>query len=163
MILMSIPGAHGTSQPESGGYATGVNSNADPGTLNPGWGTDEILWIAVCGCGETGTGGAFQGVIGSGTNYTDFFVTGISADVVGGIEGAVAFRQLSTALEDPSAFNTDTSNARWGAITIAVRPGAIAFTDAPAELAAGTGAAFDVTAEALWPIPDLLMAPMVPA
>lgn len=126
-ILLSIAGAHASTPPESGGYATGVNSNADSGTLNPsGWDTEDTLWISVAGVGETATGGAFQGIIGGPTGYSDLAVTGISADVVGGIDGGAAFLQSAVASEDPPAYNTDTSNSRWGAITIAIRPAAAA-------------------------------------
>lgn len=122
-ILMSIPGAHATSPPEAGGRASGVNSNADSGSFNPSWAAEDILWITVCGDGETSTAGSYQGIIGGpGGSYTDDAVTGISGDVVGGVEGGVSFRQLNADSEDPTAWNTDVSNARWGAIVIAVRP-----------------------------------------
>ena len=130
MILLAIPGAHATSPPEAGGYAAGVNANANPGSVTASWGAEDNLWIAVCGCGETATGGAFQGVIGTVSGYTDFFATTQSADVIGGIEAGVAFLQSAVATEDPPAFNTDTSNARWGAITIVVRPAAVTTQDA---------------------------------
>lgn len=123
-ILLSIPGAHASAAPEAGGYATGTNSNADPGSITPSWGSDDNLWIAVCGVGETSTAGSFTGVIGVPSGYSDEAASGISADVVGGIEGSAAFLQNAAASEDPATFNTDTSNARWGAITIAVRPAA---------------------------------------
>lgn len=129
MILLSIPGAHLTTPPEAGGRASSTNSNADAGSLDPaGWATEDTLWITLCGVGETATGGAFQGVIGGpGGSWTDFDETAISGDVVGGMDMGIAFLQSAVASVDPDAFNTDVSNARWGAITIAVRPAAIAY------------------------------------
>ena len=121
-FLLSIEGAHATAPPESGGYGSGANANADAGDLAASWGADDTLWIAVAGCGETATGGSFTGMASAPASYTDYAETGISADVVGGIEGAVAFRQLNAASEDPGTFTNDVSNSRWGACTIAIRP-----------------------------------------
>ena len=125
-FLLSIEGAHDTTPPESGGYGSGANANADAGSLDPsGWDAEDTLWIAVAGCGETATGGSFTGMASAPTSYVDYAETGISADVVGGIEGAVAFRQLNAASEDPGTFSNDVSNSRWGACTLAIRPAAV--------------------------------------
>lgn len=121
--LLSIPGAHPSTVPESGGMFTGTTTAADPTAFNPaGWGTEDTLWIAVGGSGEVATTGAFTGVASAPTNYTDYAESGISADAVGGVEGAVAFRQLNAASEDVGPFSVDLSNARNVALVIAVRP-----------------------------------------
>jgi hypothetical protein len=124
LILMSIPDAHASTPPEAGGYITASLANADSGSLDPaGWGTDDTLWMTVAGCGETGTAGSFTGIATTNpTNYTGIAESGISQDIAGGIEGAIAFRQRNAASEDPAAFSNDVSAARAGAITIAVRP-----------------------------------------
>lgn len=124
MWLMSIAGAHASAAPEGTGTATGTNSNADSPSHTASWGSDDNLWIAVADVGETSTAGAFQGVIGSPSGYGDELRSAVSADVVGGVQGSVAFLQSAVATEDPAAWNTDTSNARWRAATIAVRPAA---------------------------------------
>jgi hypothetical protein len=123
-ILMSIPGAHASTAPEAGGYVTGTNANGNAGSLDPaGWGTEDTLWIVAQGCGEDATTGSFTGLSTTPpTNYGSMATTGISADVVGGLEGGVVFRQNAAGSEDPSAWTNDTSNTRVGAITIAVRP-----------------------------------------
>lgn len=122
-FLISIPGAHATTPPEGGAIANGTSAAADPASLNPaGWGTEDTLWIAVGGCGETSTTGSFTGVAAAPTNYTDYVDSGISADVVGGVEGALAFRQLNAASEDVGGFSVDVSNARNSALLLAVRP-----------------------------------------
>jgi hypothetical protein len=122
-FLLSIANAHASTPPEAGSYVTGTSAAADPGSFNPGgWDVEETLWIAVCGSGETATTGSFTGVASAPTNYTDYAETGISADVVGGVEGAVAFRQVTAASEDVGAFSVDVSNARNAACVIAVRP-----------------------------------------
>ena len=143
MILLSIPGAHLSTPPEAGGRASGVNSTAQPGALNPaGWDVEDTLWITVGGSGETATTGSFTGMAASDpTNYTDNFVTGVTGDVVGGVEGKVAFRQLAAASETPPTFSNDTSNARWGALTIAVRPAPSAVTGAAVATLGGTATA----------------------
>ena len=121
--LLSIPGAHASTPPEGGTIANGTSAAADPGALNPaGWDTEDTLWIAVAGSGETSTTGSFTGVASAPTNYSDYADSGISADVVGGVEGAVAFRQLNAASENVGAFSVDVSNARNSALLLAVRP-----------------------------------------
>jgi hypothetical protein len=124
-LLLSIPGAHDTTPPEGGTIANGTAAAADPGSLNPtGWDAEDTLWIAVCGAGETSTTGSFTAPSAAPANYTDLFVTAVSADVVGGVYGAVAFRQLNAASEDVGAFTVDLSNARNSALLLAVRPAA---------------------------------------
>jgi hypothetical protein len=121
--LLSIPGAHLTTPPEAGSYATGTTAAADPASFDPaGWDVEDTLWIAVRGSGETGTGGAYTGLGNPPTNYTDSAQSGISADAVGGVEGGVSFRQLAAASEDVGPGTCDVSNARNAACVIAVRP-----------------------------------------
>jgi hypothetical protein len=123
-ILLSIPGAHDSTIPEGGSYASGTGAAANPASFNPaGWGTEDTLWIAVGVNGETATTGSFTGITAAPTNYADYAETGISADVVGGVELAVGFRQLNAASEDVGTFSLDISNARNAAIVIGVRPG----------------------------------------
>lgn len=123
MHLLSIPGAHPSTPPEVGTIANGTAAAANPGSLNPaGWGTEETLWICVRGCGETATTGSFTALSTPPTNYGDSAQTGISSDVVGGVEGGTSFRQLLAASEDVGAGTCDTSNARNSALTMAVRP-----------------------------------------
>lgn len=130
VILLSIPGAHLATPPEAGSYATGTATAANPVSFNPaGWDAEDTLWIAVGGSGETGTGGAYDGISAAPANYTGYADSGISADAVGGVEAAVAFRQLNAASEDVGTFTLDLSNARNAAIVIAVRP-AVIYTDA---------------------------------
>lgn len=118
-FLLSIPGGR---TPEAGSYATGTGAAADPASFDPaGWGAEDTLWIAVGGSGETSTTGSYTGIASAPANYSDYADSGISADVVGGVEGAVAFRQLNAASEDVGTFSVDTSNARNAAIVIAVR------------------------------------------
>lgn len=122
-FLLSIAGAHDSTPPEAGSYATGTAAAADPASFNPGgWDTEDTLWIAVGGSGEVSTTGSYTGIASGPANYTDYAESGISADVVGGVEGAVAFRQLNAASEDVGTFSVDTSNARNAACVIAVRP-----------------------------------------
>lgn len=123
-ILLSIPGAHATTPPEAGGRASSADATmADPTSLNPsGWDAEDTLWIAVGGDGETATAGSYTGLASAPTNYGNYADTGISADAIGGVEAAVAFRQLNASSEDAGSFTADTSNARHAAILIAVRP-----------------------------------------
>ena len=121
-FLLSIANAHASTPPEAGSRASGTSAAADPASFDPsGWGVEETLWIAVGGSGEDATMGSYTGIASAPTNYTDYVDSGISADVVGGVEGAVAFRQTFAASEDVGAFSVDTSNARNAACVIAVR------------------------------------------
>lgn len=123
MILLSIPGAHASTPPEGGSRADGTAAAADPASFNPaGWDAEDTLWLAVGGSGETSTTGSYTGIAGPPANYGDGVQTTISGDVVGGVEGAVAFRQLNAASEDVGTRSVDTSNARNAALVIAVRP-----------------------------------------
>jgi hypothetical protein len=120
-ILLSIPGAHRVTAPEAGSFSTALPG--DPASFNPtGWDAEDTLWIAVGASGEVNTTGSYTGVASAPTNYTDYADSGISADAAGGVEGAVAFRQLNAASEDVGAFSVDTSNARAAALVIAIRP-----------------------------------------
>lgn len=122
-VLMSIAAAHPSTIPEGGSRANGTSAAADPASFDPsGWGTEDTLWIAVAGSGEDATTGSFTGIASAPTNYTSYAETGISADVVGGVEGAVAFRQLNAASVDVGTFSVDVSNARNAALVMAVRP-----------------------------------------
>lgn len=127
-ILLSIPGAHASTPPEAGGFATFTGANGDPGNLDPaGWGAEDTLWIAVGLCGETSLTGSYTGMASAPASYTDYAGTGLSADAIGAVSGAVAFRQLNASAEDPGAFSCDTSNTREAALTIAVRPAPVTF------------------------------------
>jgi hypothetical protein len=122
-FLLSIPGAHSVTPPEAGGYATAVDAAADPTSVNPAnWDVEDTLWIAVTLSGEVSTTGSWTGVASAPTSYTDYAQTGLSADVAGAVEGAVAFRQLRASSEDAGVFSVDTSNARNASCLIAVRP-----------------------------------------
>ena len=123
MCLLSIAGAHASTAPEAGGYASGTGA-ANPASFNPtGWDVEDTLWIAVGGNGETSASGTWTGITAAPTNYTGF-ASAATADTgtVGEIEIAVAFRQNAAAAEDAGAFTGDTTNARDAAIVIAVRP-----------------------------------------
>jgi len=120
-FLLSIPGAHATSPPEAGGRVSGTTAAPNPTALTPSWGSADTLWIALSGNGETATTGTFDGIGAPPTGYTDQAFSGISADVVGGVEGSVAFKQATAASEDAGVWTLDTSNARNAALTIAVR------------------------------------------
>lgn len=125
MALMSIPGGHGTTAPETTAIATGAGAGINAVSLSPSWGAEDTLWIAVGGSGETSATGAWTGMTSAPTNYTDY-ADAATADTstIGECEIAVAFRQLNAASEDAGAFTYDTSNTRNVALEIAVRPAA---------------------------------------
>ncbi len=146
LILLSIPGAHATTPPEGGSYASGTTAAADPASFDPaGWAAEDVLWIAVGGAGETGTTGAFTGAASAPTSYGSYAETGISADVVGGVEGGVGFRQLNASAENVGTWGVDTSNARNAAVVIAVRPAAAATVERAGAIDAALGVASAAT------------------
>ena len=132
-IVMSIPGAHSSTAPEvTAALATGTSSAANPASLDPsGWATEDTLWISTMANGETSTTGSFTGIGGPPSNFSDEAQTGISQDAVGGIEASCSFFQSAVSSVDAPAGTCDTSNARNGAMVIAVRPAPAAITLAP--------------------------------
>ena len=130
MVLLAIPGGHNTTAPEATAIATGAGAGINAASLNPaGWGTEDTLWIAVGGSGETNASGAWGGMTSAPSNYGDY-ADAATADTstVGECEIAVAFRQLAAASEDVGAFTYDTSNTRNVGMTIAVRPAPAVYT-----------------------------------
>jgi hypothetical protein len=132
-ILLSIPGAHAASIPEAGSRVSGTTSAADPGSFDPSWAAEDILWIAVGGAGEDSTTAAWTGLASAPSSYTDYAETGLGGqDVAGAVEGAVAFRQLNATSTDVGTFSVDVANARNAAVVIAVRPAAVTSPNAEA-------------------------------
>lgn len=132
LILLSIAGAHASTPPEGGSFATGTSAAADPAAFDPaGWGAEDTLWVSIGGSGETSTTGSYTGMDQQPTNYAfgDSAWTGISSDVVGGCDGAVSSRQLNASSEDVGPWSCDTSNARNAALVISVRPAAVVVSD----------------------------------
>lgn len=124
MFLMAIPGAHDSTPPEAGAKVNGTTAVANPLALDPaGWAAEDTLWIAVGVNGETSLTGSFTGITAAPANYTDYLDSGIiGGDVIGALEGAVAFRQLNAASEDVGGFTLDVSAAGNSALLLAVRP-----------------------------------------
>ena len=123
-FLISIPGSVATTVPEVGGQVTGLTSAADPGSFSPSWGAEDTLWVAIGGSGEDSTAGSYTGITAAPANYTDYVDSGMSADAIGAVEGALAFRQLNAASEDVGTYTLDLSNARNTALVMAIRPAA---------------------------------------
>ena len=121
MILLSIPGALVTSNPEFGTQVANTTAAADPGAVTPSWGVEDTLWAVIGGAGETSTTGSFTGITAAPTNYGNMVDSGISADVLGGCQAVIAFRVMSAASDDPGAFTVDTSAARNSAVAMAIR------------------------------------------
>lgn len=124
MILLSIPGAHASTPPESTTIVNGTSSVPSIPTLTPSWGAEDTLFIAVGGAGENSTSGTFTGISGAPTDFTDLYTAVLSADAVGGVEAAVAFRQFNSVASGGGNFSIDTSNARNSQLRLAVRPAA---------------------------------------
>lgn len=123
LMIMSFPWAHDSTPPEAGDIANGTTSGADAPSLSPSWGAENTKWVWVGGVGETATGGSFTGITLPPSNWITTQFSGITADVVGGVEAAVAFRELNASSADAgAAASVDTSNTRNSALLFAVRP-----------------------------------------
>ena len=152
MFVMAIPGAHASTPPEAGARANGTTSAADPASYTPvNWGAEDTLWIAVGSNGETSGTGTFDGTSAAPTNYSNLASTSISQDITGGVDCAVAFRQLNAASENVGPFTYDLTNARNAALILAVRPSAgstgdAAFTGTATLAATGNVATFGAAA-----------------
>ena len=111
--------------------AVGDNNLPDPPNLDPGWGTTDIRWTAVCGYDFSRTV----------TAYPANFDVGQFNDVSGGGAGCglgTASRDAATNQLNPSPFTLD-SGDQWVAVTIAHRETAAA-TLAPARRGTRLGA-----------------------
>lgn len=123
-FAISISGAHATAPPEAPNNmrASATGATPDTGPMSPTWGADDTLWVIWGAEGETSTTGSFGAISAAPANYTNLTVGPITGDVVGGVNSALAFRQLNTATEDPGTFTFDTSNTRAAVTMFAVRP-----------------------------------------
>ena len=94
---------------------TGTSSNPDPGSVTPSWGALDTLWIAVerSAAGET--------VSSYPANYTN----GTYDFVASNIALATSRREINAATENPGTY-TISASGTWYAVTIAVRPAAVA-------------------------------------
>ena len=141
MILMAISGAHASAPPEVSTMAAGSGAAQDTPALSPSWGAEDTLWVLVVGSGEESTTGSFTGVASVGGGFGSYADSGITADVAGGVEAAVAFVQENTATQDPGTHGVDTTNARNSTLQLAVRPPATAVdaTATPATISRPVG------------------------
>ena len=148
MMILSIPGAHATTPPEAGSFASGTGA-ANPASFDPaGWAAEDTLWIAVGGNGETSATGTWTGMGSAPTNYSNYVDTATAdTSTVGQSELAVAFRQLNASAEDVGAFTgNDTSNARDCACIIAVRPAPVVVSRTASDTGADMSSADSIVA-----------------
>lgn len=109
-----ITGAVSSAPEATASAPSGSDTTPDPPSLSPSWGALDTLWIALFGQ-ETGSGG--QSVTAYPTNYS----SNQHGDFQNNAGHGSAERNLNAATEDPGTFTT-TVNARWRAVTVAVRP-----------------------------------------
>lgn len=96
--------------------ATGTSLTPDPPNLSPGWGTLDIMWLAVM------FNNTSRAVTGSPANYTNSTET---TDTYDDDTIVSARRALAASSENPGTFQFAAGTDRpWRAITIAIRPAA---------------------------------------
>ena len=96
--------------------ATGKSLTPDPPNLAPGWGTLDILWLAVTFDNTS------RAITGSPANYTNSTET---TDTYDDDTIVSARRALAASSENPGTFQFDAGTDRdWRTITIAIRPAA---------------------------------------
>lgn len=104
-------------------YYIGTSASDTPNPPNfdpPGWDVEDTLWFAACSVDTSRTISQFP------AGWTN--KTGTNGDVSGGSNGAtlgIAVLSAATASQDPGTFTISTSDD-WVAVTVAVRPMAIA-------------------------------------
>lgn len=91
-------------------FFSATTAFADPPSLNPGWGAEDILWIAATAYSGEGSISFYP------PNYTDG-VNRTGTDV----SYAAAFRKLTASSENPGSFGLP-GVTLWRAVTIAIRP-----------------------------------------
>lgn len=99
--------------------ATGTSTAPDATSLDPGWGTGEVLWITYAGYSSGATVTSYPASYTNGT-LTRSATTGTTATA----EVATARRETVAASEDAGAFALTASSA-WVAMTVAIRSPAI--------------------------------------
>jgi hypothetical protein len=103
---------------ELGGSATNAGTNASPGSMSPSWGSDDNLWIAVCGCDDDDAGlSAYPSGYSNGTLAMNTGGTSQQCRI------ACATLESAASSEDAGDFVLPASE-QWAAATIAVRPSA---------------------------------------
>lgn len=132
-VVLRITGADTASAPEFGIVA--VDNTANPPSLTASWGSADNLWIA----GLIGDPG-WSYTTAAPTNYTGAIQLGTISSSNDSVSLSVAFRELTTATEDPGSWSMGATNSLTG-FTVVVRPGAAAAAE----------------------IPQLVMAPPIPA
>src|SRR5215207_733808 len=75
MIVLCVPGAHASTNPETTAIAVATAAAADPAALSPSWGAEDTLWIGVNGNGMTSITGSWTATSSAPTNYTSYFDT----------------------------------------------------------------------------------------
>ena len=102
--------------PIAGAAANGSSANPNPPSLTTGWGSTEVLWIAV----DAGSTSPPLSVSAYPTNYTGNQVFSFATGGTSNGYVILATRNLTAATEDPGTFTTSISDI-WVANTIAVR------------------------------------------
>lgn len=118
--VIRITGWHGTTPPEAASAQGDYTTNPNPPSLSPSWGAEDTLWLEVAGNSATSTL-----TTGASTNYSGYQANTASS---GGaqVNIASAYRQLNASSEDPGVFANSTNIRYWAAMTVAIRPAAVA-------------------------------------
>ena len=96
--------------------AENQNSNPDPTSLTPSWGSDTTLWLAFYGAADDDATKSADP-----TSYTDSGDQVAGAGTNDSCECASARRANTTATENPGTFTLSQSEA-WSTFTFAVKP-----------------------------------------
>lgn len=96
--------------------ATGTNSTPNPPSLSPGWGADDVLWVAAMGQLEHRTVSSYPSDYADNQTSQQSTGAGASFQTV----TALATRSLNASSQDPGAFTMNASGS-WYALTIAIR------------------------------------------
>jgi hypothetical protein len=111
-VVQRWAGAHLTSNPAVGSGSGSYGTTQDPLICVPGWGAEDIVWIAVLGC-HVATTVTYPANYGSNQTQSGGYNPQVN----------VASQELNAESENPAAFAT-TSSVYWGTYTCALRPAA---------------------------------------
>jgi hypothetical protein len=93
-----------------------LEANPNPPSLTPSWGAAKTLWLTPMGCNRLSSFSISAYPSGYGDTLTEIGSSGLSHVRIGSASLA-----SETASQDPGTY-TVSSNAVWGAVTVAVRP-----------------------------------------
>lgn len=114
--IIAVSGSHTTELLQTSVEVDGTNSDPNPQSFSPSWGSADTLWLALCGY-DNGTITV--------TSYPSSFTNGtnVRSNSSSGVGIGYARREQAVSSQNPGAFDLSGPDG-WVALTLAIRPSA---------------------------------------